>query len=59
VVDEDTPGTPVRHELSSAANWFFTGHRNKLTLELSRLTLEDPVSRGKVWRIRFQWDVSI
>jgi phosphate-selective porin OprO/OprP len=59
VVDEDTPGAPVRQELSSAANWFFAGHRNKLTLELSRLTLEDPVSHGKVWRIRFQWDVSI
>lgn len=45
--------------MSGVANWFFAGHRNKLTLETSRLTLDDPTTHSKVWRIRFQWDVSI
>ncbi len=30
-----------REEYSVAANWFFDGHRNKLTLDYSRLTIDD------------------
>jgi phosphate-selective porin OprO and OprP len=45
-VDQDAPEAPVRQELSSVANWFFSGDRNKLTLELSRLTLDDPATKG-------------
>lgn len=55
-VDND-PGATLRRELSWAGNWFFAGHRNKLTFDVSRLTASDP--EGKVWRVRFQWDISI
>lgn len=49
-----------REELSVAANWFFSGHNNKLTLDMSRLTLDDPVvGRDETEsRLRLQWDVS-
>ena len=57
-VDND-PADALRRELSWVGNWFFAGHRNKLTLEASRLTTTDPTVNGPVWRIRFQWDVSI
>jgi phosphate-selective porin len=49
-----------RREYTIGANWFFSGHNNKLTVDLSRLTLDD----GLVGidesenRLRFQWDVS-
>ena len=35
-VDGD-PSATVRRELSWIGNWFFHAHRNKLTLDLSRL----------------------
>ncbi len=49
-----------REELTLAANWFFSGHNNKLTLDVSHLTLDDSFagldeSRN---RVRLQWDVS-
>ncbi|MFK8016348.1 MAG: porin [Gammaproteobacteria bacterium] len=49
-----------REELTLAANWFFRGHNNKLTLDVSHLSLEDGlVGRGESEnRLRFQWDVS-
>jgi len=49
-----------RQEFTTAANWFFAGHNNKLTLDYSYLTLEDGGLRRKVHdnRVRFQWDVS-
>ncbi len=49
-----------RDEITLAANWFFKGHNNKLTLDLSRLSLDDNlVGRGESEsRVRFQWDVS-
>jgi phosphate-selective porin len=49
-----------RKEYTLAANWFFSGHNNKLTLDYSYLTLDDRFAgisdNGN--RIRFQWDVS-
>lgn len=46
-------------ELSMAANWFFHGHLNKLTAEVSHLTFEDPsLGYPDGWRYRLQWDVS-
>ncbi len=48
-----------RHELTLAVNWFFAGHRNKLTLDASRLSLEVPGGAELAEnRIRLQWDVS-
>ena len=52
--------TNSRQEFTVAANWFFAGHNNKLTLDYSHLTLDDDVLARNVSddRIRFQWDVS-
>ena len=49
-----------RQETSLAANWFFNGHNNKLTLDYSYLTLEDGALDEHVdgHRVRLQWDVS-
>jgi hypothetical protein len=50
----------LRQELSLAVNWFFAGHRNKLTTDLTYFALQDP-SRGEEEDLRFrlQWDISI
>jgi phosphate-selective porin len=49
-----------RREYTIGANWFFSGHNNKLTLDYSRLTLEDGLvgADADENRIRLQWDVS-
>jgi len=49
-----------RQELTLAANWFFAGHNNKLTFDISRLRLDDDFVGRKEseGRVRFQWDVS-
>ncbi len=49
-----------REEFTFGTNWFFAGHRNKLTLDYSHLTLDDSVLGQDVSddRVRFQWDVS-
>jgi hypothetical protein len=53
-VDDD------RRELTFGANWFFHGHDNKITVDFSRLELDQaapaPVLRDH--RLRVQWDVS-
>jgi len=46
------------HELGMAANWFFDGHANKLTLEVSRLRLVVAGADPSAVRVRVQWDVS-
>ncbi len=46
-------------EFTGAVNWFFAGHRNKLTLDASHLKLDRPVgSNQHEQRVRLQWDVS-
>ena len=54
-----------RQEYTLGFNWFFAGHRNKLTLDVSHLTLstldDDPMVEDKTLseqRVRLQWDVS-
>ncbi len=48
-----------RQEFTAAANWFFFGHNNKLTLDYSYLTLDDPINGDPTAnRVRFQWDIS-
>ena len=49
-----------REEFTIGANWFISGHNNKVTLDFSRLDLDDNVlsleESGN--RVRLQWDVS-
>ncbi|MFT5443344.1 MAG: phosphate-selective porin OprO/OprP [Myxococcota bacterium] len=49
-----------RSEYTVGANWFFSGHNNKITLDYSHLTLDDNVLARNVSdnRVRLQWDVS-
>ncbi|MEJ2533907.1 MAG: porin [Gammaproteobacteria bacterium] len=49
-----------RREYTVGANWFFSGHNNKLTLDYSYLTMDDPLAGedGSQNRVRLQWDVS-
>lgn len=48
-----------RQEFTGALNWFFAGHKNKLTLDASHLTLDRPVGSDQhEQRVRLQWDVS-
>lgn len=52
---DDTVRNDVRREQTVAINWFFAGHRNKLTLDYSHLTQD---TGGIVDRARLQWDIS-
>ncbi|MCA9422116.1 MAG: hypothetical protein KC592_13925, partial [Nitrospira sp.] len=48
-----------RQEYTTAINWFFAGHQNKLTLDGSWLTLAQPAGQNQhEQRVRLQWDVS-
>lgn len=52
---DDAPRT----ELTFGANWFFSRHDNKITFDLSRLTLELPGEEtSSENRVRVQWDIS-
>ena len=60
-IPETDTDNNIRDEFTMAVNWFFNGHRNKLTAELSTFDLVD-ANTGAVseeWRFRFQWDVSL
>lgn len=47
-------------ETSFDLNWFFNGHKNKLTAEASFFHfLEEDLSYIKGWRYRIQWDISL
>jgi phosphate-selective porin OprO/OprP len=45
-------------ELTVGANWYFQGHRNKLTLDTSRLVRRLATENDRTVRVRLQWDVS-
>jgi phosphate-selective porin len=48
------------NENSVAANWFFNGHRNKLTSEVTYFTYEGVGEfPAREWRFRLQWDISL
>lgn len=59
-VDPDTEADrDWREELTAGANWFFAGHDNKLSADVSRVSLEQPGAESlNEWRTRLQWDVS-
>lgn len=53
--------TNLRQEYTGAANWFFAGHNNKITVDYSYLTLDDdvtPFGNTADHRARVQWDIS-
>jgi phosphate-selective porin len=46
-------------EYSLAANWFFNGHANKLTTDITYFRFDFPdLSRQDEWRFRVQWEIS-
>ncbi len=49
-----------QQEFTGAMNWFFSGHNNKLTFEVSHLTVEDSIKNieKSEERARVQWDIS-
>jgi phosphate-selective porin OprO/OprP len=50
----------LQNETTVAFNWFFKGHKNKLTSEFSYFSFQDkslPLEAG--WRFRIQWDISL
>lgn len=52
-VDDDR-----QEEVTAAANWFFRGHSNKVSVDVSRLALEQAGLPDRVFhRARAQWDV--
>ncbi len=47
-------------ETSFAINWFFNGHKNKLTAETSYFHyINTDLVPTDEWRFRFQWDISL
>ena len=61
IYDPDTDiNSNYRNEVTVGSNWFFNGHRNKLTLEYSYLRFKDnPETLTDGSRVRLQWDVSL
>ncbi len=50
----------LQDETTITFNWFFKGHKNKLTSEVSYFSFQDktlPLEAG--WRFRVQWDISL
>lgn len=56
--DRDQAGD-TQQEWTLGANWFFNGHRNKLTVDYSWLDFEDPGEDATGQRLRLQWELSI
>ena len=56
-IDRDISGDRER-EYSLAANWFFDGHRNKLTSDISYINRRMAPETDTNVRFRIQWDVS-
>ena len=47
------------YEQALALNYFFSGHKNKLTADVTHFELDEPdVPAEDRWRFRIQWDVS-
>lgn len=58
-VNSDSREDLENEELTVALNWFFNGHRNKLTFDASYLSADDNNARKDDTRYRIQWDLSI
>jgi len=48
-----------RREFTLGANWFFNGHDSKVTVDFSRLSIDDRLllAEDSDNRLRVQWDV--
>ncbi|MEQ8516200.1 MAG: porin, partial [Chromatocurvus sp.] len=59
VDQDDFRGSDELEEVSGVANWYIDGHNNKLSVEFSRIDLENPLLQadGTENRLRLQWDV--
>ena len=59
-VDPDTSiSSDHQWEWVLGANWYFNGHRNKLSADVAYLDFDDPIAQSNSdWRFRIQWDVS-
>lgn len=57
-VNNRTLFTENINEYIIGANWFFSGHRNKLTLDVSYLENQDFIAEEDSIRFRLQWDIS-
>ena len=56
---DDGAASRRNQELSLAGNWFFNGHRNKITADLSWLDIQDSGEQRRDVRFRIQWDISL
>ena len=54
--EEITPD--MIREAGVVANWFFNGHADKLTVDVSRYSTADGGPRRSTVGVRVQWDVS-
>ena len=57
------PNVGAKHdrleEFTTAVNWFFAGHRNKITMDVTHFGLAQPTGKDLTeQRVRLQWDVS-
>ncbi|MBT8041149.1 MAG: OprO/OprP family phosphate-selective porin [Gammaproteobacteria bacterium] len=48
----------IEKEFTLASNWFFSGHRNKLSLDISRVIRREAPETSTSNRVRLQWDWS-
>ncbi|QDO95727.1 porin [Formosa sediminum] len=59
-VPDDAMSFAYEDEYVLAANWFFKGHRNKLTAEITYFDFEQYEDQlSDEWRFRIQWDISL
>ena len=50
---------PAGRETTVAMNWFYRGHKNKLTADVSQLKNENNLgTEDRGWRARLQWDIT-
>lgn len=48
----------LQHEFSGVINYFLNGHANKLSLQLSHLSIENDLENPSAQRLWLQWDLS-
>lgn len=55
-----TRSSDMQHEFSGVLNYFFHGHNNKISLQLSHLIVQDPATQQSqaAQRLWLQWDLS-
>jgi phosphate-selective porin OprO/OprP len=58
-IPDDVMDNNLEEEFGIAANWFFNGHKNKLTAEFTFFEAQQPsVTIADGGRFRVQWDIS-